>query len=139
MAQQAGVAFPGWGMGVCTADYDGDGWEDLYVTGLGGNHLYRNNRNGTFSDVTKEAGVAGGGWSAGCGFADYDRDGNLDLFVSRYVAIDLKHLPEFGKGKTCRIPQHCGAVWPTGPAGESDSSFITMVMGISPRSAKRLA
>jgi enediyne biosynthesis protein E4 len=123
VAQQAGVAFPGWGMGVCTADYDGDGWEDLYVTGLGGNHLYRNNRNGTFSDVTKEAGVAGGGWSAGCGFADYDRDGNLDLFVSRYVAIDLKHLPEFGKGKTCQyhnIAVQCG---PRGLPGNSDFLF----------------
>ena len=123
VAQQAGVAFPGWGMGVCTADYDGDGWEDLYVTGLGGNHLYRNNRNGTFSDVTKEAGVAGGGWSTGCGFADYDRDGNLDLFVSRYVAIDLKHLPEFGKGKTCQyhnIAVQCG---PRGLPGSSDFLF----------------
>lgn len=123
VAQQAGVAYPGWGMGVCTADYDGDGWEDLYVTGLGGNHLYRNNRNGTFSDVTAEAGVAVGGFSTGCGFADYDRDGNLDLFVSRYVSIDLNNLPEFGKGKTCEykgIAVQCG---PRGLPGESDLLF----------------
>src|SRR5207247_6344720 len=88
VTERAGVGHPGWGMGVCTADVDGDGWEDLYVTGIGGNRLYHNNGDGTFSDVTEKAGVRGGGWSAGCGFADYDRDGDLDLFVSRYVKID---------------------------------------------------
>ncbi|MDP9267973.1 MAG: CRTAC1 family protein [Acidobacteriota bacterium] len=123
VAEKAGVAFPGWGMGVCTADYDGDGWEDLYVTGLGGNHLYRNNGNGTFKDVTEEAGVGGGGWSTGCGFADYDRDGNLDLFVSRYVKVELSNLPEFGKGKTCEyhgVAVQCG---PRGLPGASDFLF----------------
>jgi hypothetical protein len=123
VAERAGVAFPGWGMGVCIADYNGDGWEDIYVTALNGNHLYRNNRNGTFSDVTVEAGVAGGGFSTGCGFADYDRDGNVDLFVSQYVVIDLKHLPEFGKGKTCeyhKVAVQCG---PRGLPGTSDLLF----------------
>ena len=78
----AGVGHPGWGMGVCTADFDGDGWEDIYVTALGGNKLYRNNHDKTFADVTARAGVAVGGWSTGCGFGDYDRDGDLDLFVT---------------------------------------------------------
>jgi enediyne biosynthesis protein E4 len=120
VTDKAGVGHPGWGMGVCTADVDGDGFEDLYVTAIGGNHLYRNNHYGTFTDITQAAGVAGGGWSAGCGFADYDRDGNLDLFVSRYVKIDLDHLPEFGKGKTCEyrgIAVQCG---PRGLPGEGD-------------------
>jgi hypothetical protein len=110
-------------MGVCTADVDGDGWEDLYVTGLGGNRLYHNNHDGTFTDIAQQAGVAGGGWSTGCGFADYDRDGKLDLFVSRYVKIDLDHLPEFGKDKTCEyrgIAVQCG---PRGLPGESDFLF----------------
>src|SRR4029079_8879141 len=103
VTDKAGVAHVGWGMGVCTADIDGDGWEDLYVTALGGNHLYRNNHDGTFADVTATAGVRvgafahspatggsrGGAGSPGCGFADYDRDGRLDLFVSRYVKVDL--------------------------------------------------
>jgi hypothetical protein len=102
VSEQAGVAYPGWGMGACTADVDGDGWEDLYVTALERNRLYRNNRDGTFDEVAEHAGGAASGWSAGCGFADYDRDGDLDLFVSRYVKIDLDHLPEFGKDKTCQ-------------------------------------
>jgi hypothetical protein len=101
-------------MGVCTADVDADGWEDLYVTALGGNRLYRNNHDGTFADITARMGVAGGGWSTGCGFADYDRDGDLDLFVSRYVKLDLEHLPEFGKGKTC---EHRGVAVQCGPRG----------------------
>src|ERR1700754_1634950 len=100
VTDKAGVGHPGWGMGVCTADVDGDGWEDIYVTALGGNKLYRNNHDGTFADITERAGVAVGGWSAGCGFADYDRDGDLDVFVSRYVKIDLNNLPQFGKDKT---------------------------------------
>jgi enediyne biosynthesis protein E4 len=123
VAEQAGVAHPGWGMGVCVADVDGDGAPDLYVTTLGTNRLYRNNRDGTFTDIAEEAGVAGGGWSAGCGFADYDRDGDLDLFVSRYVKVDLEHLPEFGKGKTCQyrgIAVQCG---PRGLPGTSDFLF----------------
>ena len=123
VTERSGLAYPGWAMGVCTADVDGDGWEDVYVTGLGRNHLYRNNRDGTFTDVAEASGVAGGGWSTGCGFADYDRDGHLDLFVSRYVKVDLGNLPEFGKGKTCQyrgVPVQCG---PRGLPGESDLLF----------------
>jgi hypothetical protein len=123
VTEKAGVGHPGWGMGVCTADVDGDGWEDLYVTAIGKNRLYRNNHDGTFTDIAERSGVAAGGWSAGCGFADYDRDGRLDLFVSRYVKIDLDHLPEFGKDKTCEyrgIAVQCG---PRGLPGESDFLF----------------
>jgi hypothetical protein len=123
VTDRAGVGHPGWGMGVCTADVDGDGWEDMYVTALGGNKLYRNNHDETFADVTERGGVAVGGWSTGCGFADYDRDGDLDLFVSRYVKIDLSNLPQFGKDKTCEyrgIAVQCG---PRGLPGESDFLF----------------
>jgi enediyne biosynthesis protein E4 len=74
-----------YGMGVAVADYDNDGFEDIYVTNYGSNTLYRNNGDGTFADVTARAGVAAGGWSASAGFLDYDKDGKLDLFVTRYV------------------------------------------------------
>jgi len=123
VTEKAGVGHPGWGMGVCVADVDGDGWDDLYVTALGGNKLYINGRNGTFTDVTAAARVGAAGWSTGCGFADYDRDGDLDLFVARYVEVDLKKLPQFGKDKTCEyrgIPVQCG---PRGLDGESDFLF----------------
>ena len=74
-----------YGMGVAVGDYDNDGFEDLYVTGYGGNTLYHNNGNGTFTDVTTPAGVMSSGWSTSAGFFDYDNDGQLDLFVCRYV------------------------------------------------------
>ena len=123
VTDKAGVGHPGWGMGVCTADFDGDGWEDMYVTALGGNKLYRNNHDATFADVTERARVGMGGWSTGCGFADYDRDGDLDLFVSRYVKVDLGNLPQFGRDKTCEyrgVSVQCG---PRGLPGESDFLF----------------
>jgi hypothetical protein len=133
VTERAGVGHPGWAMGACTADVDGDGWEDIYVTGFGRNALYRNNRDGTFTDIAEQAGVRGGGWSTGCGFADYDRDGNLDLFVSRYVSLDVERLPEFGKGgagmsgegrgATCQyrgVAVQCG---PRGLRGEPDLLF----------------
>ena len=77
-------------MGVAVGDYDNDGFEDIYVTGFGGNTLYHNNGNGTFADVTKSAGVSAGGWSASAGFFDYDNDGKLDLFVTRYIDWSFK-------------------------------------------------
>jgi hypothetical protein len=80
-----GAAQNRYGMGVAVGDYDNDGFEDIYVTGYGGNILYHNNGDGTFTDVTARAGVAANGWSTSAGFFDYDNDGKLDLFVCRYV------------------------------------------------------
>src|SRR5690349_5445111 len=89
VTEHAGVKGNGYGMGVAVADYDNDGYPDLYVTNVGHNILYHNNGDGTFRDVTSEAGVAGGGWSAGAAFVDYDRDGRLDLVVVRYLTWDF--------------------------------------------------
>lgn len=91
----AGLALDFYGMGVAVGDYDGDGWDDLFVTALGADRLLRN-RQGRFEDVAPAAGVAGGDddWGTGAAFLDYDRDGDLDLFVLNYVrwsrAIDLE-------------------------------------------------
>ncbi|MEO1082673.1 MAG: VCBS repeat-containing protein, partial [Acidobacteriota bacterium] len=120
VAKKAGVAYPGWGVGVCTADLNGDAAPEIYVTGVGANKLYMNRGDGTFEEKAAALGAEVGGWSAGCGFADYDRDGDLDLFVTRYVEVDLDNLPVFGEGKTCQyrgIAVQCG---PRGLPGTTD-------------------
>lgn len=86
-----------YGMGVAVADYDNDGFRDIYVTNYGRNLLYRNRGDGTFTEVTAEAGVAAGGWAVSAGFLDYDNDGRLDLFVSRYLDYDLSRNVRCGK------------------------------------------
>jgi len=86
VTERAGVGTnTGYGMGVACADYDGDGWTDLYVLNLRGNVLYRNRGDGTFEHATSRAGVAGDTWSSSAAFFDADRDGALDLFVVNYI------------------------------------------------------
>jgi len=88
---QAGVAGNGaFGMGVAVGDYDNDGHPDLFVTNFGRNVLYRNNGDGTFTDVTTSAGVGEDSFSASAAFVDYDRDGYLDLFVTRYNSFTVE-------------------------------------------------
>jgi hypothetical protein len=90
VTQKAGLKGAGYGFGAAAADYDGDGFTDLFVTSYGGTALYRNNGDGTFSDSTVRAGITISGWPASAGFFDYDRDGRLDLFVTRYVQWDFR-------------------------------------------------
>jgi len=82
----SGITHSAYGMGACAADYDNDGWTDLYITAVGPNALYHNNGGKGFTDVTRTAGVAGADvFSASCAFTDFDRDGDVDLFVVNYV------------------------------------------------------
>lgn len=90
VTETAGLKGNGFSMGVAAADYDNDGYTDLFVTGYGGNFLYHNDGRGTFTDVTNKLGVRGSGWSSSAGWIDYDRDGRLDLFVGRYVEWDFE-------------------------------------------------
>ena len=86
VTSSAGVAGgDSFGMGVAVGDYDNDGYPDLFVTAYGRCTLYRNNRNGTFTDVTAKAGVATPGWTTSAVWFDYDGDGLLDLFVCSFV------------------------------------------------------
>ncbi len=79
----------GYGMGCTSADYDNDGWVDLYITNVGPNTLLRNNGDGTFSDVSVAAGVDDVGWGTSAAFLDFDADGHLDLFVVNYIRWSL--------------------------------------------------
>jgi hypothetical protein len=96
VAGKAGVTNDRWGYGVSVADYDNDGWPDMYVGNYGKNRLYHNNHDGTFTDVAEKAGVALGNWSPGSAWGDYDGDGRLDLYVSGYVHFDRANLPIAG-------------------------------------------
>lgn len=121
ITKAAGLTRKGWGMGVAVGDFDNDGFEDLYVTGFGGNVLYRNLGGCKFEDVTQKAGLRAGGFSVGAAWGDFDRDGFVDLFVARYVHLDMNELPEFGSKKaSCTILSvkvQCG---PLGLAGETN-------------------
>jgi hypothetical protein len=83
----AGLAAPFYGMGAAAADYDNDGYPDLYVTtAFGESRLFHNQRNGAFRQVARASGVANAGhWGTSSAWLDYDLDGRLDLFVCNYV------------------------------------------------------
>src|SRR5271155_5419343 len=85
VTRKAGLPVEMYGLGCAVGDYDNDGYDDIYVTTVGSNHLFRNLGNGKFADVTAKAGVADPGFSASAVWFDYDNDGKLDLFVSHYV------------------------------------------------------
>jgi hypothetical protein len=128
VTQKAGVANERWGFGVAVADYDNDGWPDIYVANYGKNRLYHNNHDGTFTDVAEKAGVALGGWSTGPTWGDYDRDGRVDLFVPGYVKFDADHPPVAGqKGISANACQFRGVSFlmcgPRGLPGEGDHLF----------------
>ncbi len=124
VSRKAGLDHRGWGMGIAAADYDNDGYVDLYLTCLGPDVLYRNQGNGTFRDVTKAAGIDAPGWSASAAFGDFDQDGDLDLYVASYLDVDPDRLPEERGGGTCNYlgqPVLCG---PRGLPGARDLYFV---------------
>jgi hypothetical protein len=85
VTRRAGLAVEMYGLGCAVGDYDNDGYDDIYITTVGSNHLFRNLHNGKFADVTAKAGVADPGFSASAVWFDYDNDGKLDLFVAHYI------------------------------------------------------
>src|SRR6201997_2299654 len=100
VAAKAGVTNDRWGFGVAIADYDNDGWPDIFVSNWGKNRLYHNNHDGTFTDVADKAGVGlddPAAWHTGGTWGDYDGDGRLDLFVAGYLHYDRHNLPTAGE------------------------------------------
>ncbi len=77
-----------YGMGIAAADYDQDGFDDLYVTAVGPNRLFRNCGDGTFTEVTADAGVNDDRWSTSAAWGDLDQDGDLDLYCCNYLQYD---------------------------------------------------
>jgi hypothetical protein len=119
------------GSGACWLDYNNDGWMDLYLVNgatlaeLQGkakatatNHLYKNNGDGTFTDVTAAAGVPGKGWGFGCAAADYDNDGHVDLLVTNFGLNILYRNRGDGtfSDETAKAGVGGGPIWHAGPA-----------------------
>ena len=124
VTREAGLNVSMQGMGAAAGDYDNDGYDDLYVTGIGGNRLFHNEAGGTnrvFRDVTPQAGMGGSGWSTSAAWLDYDQDGWLDLFVCHYVRwspetnISCGTLhptychPRVYPGESCRLYRNTGS------------------------------
>lgn len=96
----SGLGFPDWGQGCAFGDYDGDALPDLFIAAWGMDALFRNDGDGSFTNVTVAAGVDDTGlcgdfscWGAGAAWLDHDRDGDLDLYVANYVEWDGVGLP----------------------------------------------
>ena len=109
------------GAGCAFLDYDNDGWMDIYLVNSGKcdfynpnpplrNALYRNNRDGTFTDVTEKAGVAAGGYGQGVAVGDYDGDGFPDLYVTQYGRSILYH--NNGDGTFTDVTEKAGVAAP---------------------------
>ncbi|HYK91459.1 MAG TPA: CRTAC1 family protein [Acidobacteriota bacterium] len=122
VTRAAGLDQPFYGMGVAVGDFDNDGHIDLFVSGIGADHLYRNRGDGTFEDVTTRMGLSDVGFGSSAAFLDYDRDGYLDLFIGRYVQWSLDTdipctidrvrriycTPEVYKGQSNRLYRNLG-------------------------------
>jgi hypothetical protein len=141
---QAGVAATGlFGMGVAVGDYDNDGFPDLYVTGYGRSVLYRNNGDGTFTDVTAKAHVSNTNkWGSSAAWLDYDRDGRLDLIVANYVDFTPENnrtCVENGHRSYCHPNKYHGQT-PTLYHNNGDGTFtdVSAASGIGARAGNGL-
>jgi hypothetical protein len=127
VTRAAGLTAPMFAIGVTAADYDNDGWKDLYVTAIGGNHLFRNGGNGTFADVTARTGTKGPGtFGTSTMFFDYDRDGHLDIVIANYVTwtIDKDLFCTLdGKTKSYCTPESYQGESPTLFRNRGDGTF----------------
>ena len=112
VTERAGLANAYWGTGTNAADYNNDGYADILITTIGRDLLYRNNGNGTFTDVSVAAGLSRNvAWHTGSTFGDFDNDGFLDLYVAAYIDIHSLSLAE--PAPVCPysgLPAFCGPI-----------------------------
>ena len=110
VTEKAGLAGTGYDTAVAVGDYDNDGYQDLFVSGVHHNTLYHNNGDGTFTDVTEKAGLGnpdrefGPLWSTGAVWVDVNNDGLLDLFIVNYLSWDVHKEPDCKYGDR---PEYC--------------------------------
>ncbi len=141
---RAGLAVEMYGLGVTVADYDNDGFPDIYVTAVGQNRLFRNTGHGTFIDVTNRAGLGSrSAFSTSALWFDYDRDGLLDLFVCNYVRWSPEHdvfCSVDGKNKSYCTPEayHGSTCWLFRNRGDGTFEDVTAKSGIFDASSKAL-
>ncbi len=144
VTKSAGLDVELYGMGIAVADYNNDGFPDVFITCVGQSRLFRNTGNGTFLDVTKSASLLNKqGFSTSAVWFDYDRDGLLDLFVCNYVRWSAEHdvfcsldgknksycTPEAYRGDTC---------WLFHNRGDGTFEDVTSTCGIFDTSSKSL-
>lgn len=120
VTDDSGLDRRGWGTGVCIADVDNDGFQDVYITAIGPNVLWRNTGERRFV-TTEEASDAR--WSTGCAFGDYDRDGHVDLYVANYLTFDAATVPRKGETSCGRFMNILVACGPRALPPESDALY----------------
>jgi hypothetical protein len=143
VTRQAGLAVEMYGIGVAVADYDNDGNDDIYITCVGPNHLFRNLGGGKFADVTGRTGVGDPGFSTSAVWFDYDNDGKLDLFVANYVdwSVETDQLCSLdGKNKSYCTPQSYKGQSPTLYHNKGNGTFenVTQRAGLVDPTCKSL-
>jgi hypothetical protein len=144
VTKSAGLELELYGMGVAVADYDNDGFPDIFISCVGQSRLFHNTGKGTFIDVTHKSGILNKqGFSTSAVWFDYDRDGLLDLFVCNYVRWSAEHdvfcsldgrnksycTPEAYRGDTC---------WLFHNRGDGTFEDVTSTSGIFDTSSKSL-
>ncbi len=122
VTRESGLAIEMYGMGTAIGDFDNDGWDDIFISALGPDHLFKNLGNGKFVEVTQKAGLVNADYGSSAAWLDYDKDGDLDLFICNYVQWTIQTdiycsldgvsksycTPESYKGASCRLYQNQG-------------------------------
>ncbi len=144
VTEKAGLAVPMYGMGVAVADYDNDGFPDIFVTAVGQSRLFHNTGKGRFVDVTEKAGLGGrNSFSTSALWFDFDRDGRLDLFVCNYVKWSVEHdvfCSVDGTHKSYCTPEayHGSTCWLFRNRGDGTFEDVTAKSGIFDTTSKSL-